>query len=254
MKTLRVPAALAAVIATAGLADAAGLQIERAAIDRGKLVISGRTAKPNQVITLMNTGDRTASLPSRRFSFTLDFMPADCRLKFQVEGEELENVLVAGCGLRGEPGKDGKDGKDGREARDGRDGKDGKDGKDGSAGIAYGSLPGDNATFLCWASDVIGLWFIRDYPSPNARTIAHVAPDRSNGGKTFNVTEPSDPLKTEKPEGPAVTQAAEFEKNRFHILNRETKARTGVQGVVSADCRSIVWKGEGETVLRTWER
>ncbi len=76
-----------------------------------------------------------------------------------------------------------------------------KDGqRDEDDGITYGSLTGDNVTFKCWPSDIIGLWFIRDYPQPNARTIAHITPDRVAGGNKLTLTEPRDPLKADKPE------------------------------------------------------
>jgi hypothetical protein len=231
----------------------AELTIDEAAIKGGQLVVTGRTAKPNQVIEIVNTGDKTISLPTRRFSFSLSYMPENCRLHLRSNEENLQNQVVANCIMRGNDGKDGKDGKDGVIGKDGRDGKDGKDGRDGRDGFVYGSLPGDSTTNKCWPSDLIGLWFIRDYPGPNSRTIAHIVPDRVAGGNKMNVTEPGDPLKTEA-DGRGVTQWAEFDGAKFYILNRDTKARNGVRGDVAADCRSIVWKGDAEAVLKTWER
>ena len=218
----------------------AQLQVDQVEITSGRLVITGRTAKPNQVIVLVNSGDKTASLPSRRFSFSLSYLPTTCKIDLKVEAEELKDLVVSGCMPGVAPAKDG---------RDGRDGRDGKDGRDG---MAYGSLPGDGTTFKCWPSDIVGLWFIRDYPSPNSRTIAHIAPDRVAGGNRLNLTEPRDPLKSEKPEN--TTQWAEFDGEKLYVLNRESKARAGLRGDVAADCRSIQWKGDGEAILRTWER
>jgi len=230
-------------------APAQQLQVDQIAIIGGRLVIAGRTAKPNQVIVLVNSGDKTASLPSRKFSFSLSYLPETCKIDLKVEGDEMKDLLVAGCMPQTVIAKDGKDGKDGKNGKDGKDGIDGKEGKDG---MAYGSLPGDGTTFKCWPSDIVGLWFIRDYPSPNSRTVAHIVPDRVAGSNKLNLTEPQDPLKSDKPE--STTQWAEFDKDKLYILNRETKARAGLRGDVAADCRSIQWKGDGEGILRTWER
>src|SRR5262245_20495491 len=150
-------------------------EVEQVAISAGRLVITGRTARPNQVIELTNSGDKTASLPTRKFSFSLAYLPPTCKINLKVETDEVKDLLVAGC----MPGA-GKDGLDGKNGKDGKDGKDGRDGKDG---IIYGSLPGDGTTFRCWASDIIGLWFIKDYPGPNSRTVAHIAPDRAAGNR-----------------------------------------------------------------------
>jgi hypothetical protein len=218
----------------------AQMQVDQVAITGGRLVITGRTAKPNQVIVLVNSGDKTASLPTRKFSFSLSYLPPTCKIDLQVEAEEVKDLVVAGCVAGAAPGRDGKDGKDGKEGKDGRD------------GMAYGSLPGDGTTFKCWPSDIVGLWFIRDYPSPNSRTIAHIAPDRVAGGNKLNVTEPRDPLKADKPE--SATQWAEFDQDKLYILNRDTKARAGLRGDIAADCRSVHWKGDGETTVRIWER
>jgi hypothetical protein len=223
-------------------------EVEQVAITAGRLVITGRTVRPNQVVELVGSGEKTASLPNRKFSFSLGHLPETCKITLKVETDEIKDLLVTGCLPRGQGGAPGKDG------RDGKDGKDGRDGKDGSEGVVYGSLPGDGTTFRCWTSDIIGLWFIRDYPGPNSRTVAHIAPDRRAGGNRLNVTEPQDPLKTEKPEGPGVTQAAEFDGYRLHAINRETGARSGLRGEIAPDCKSIVWKGDGDGPVRTWER
>jgi hypothetical protein len=234
-------------------AAAGQLQVDQIEITGGRLVITGRTAKPNQVVLLVNTGDRTASLPSRKFSFSLSYLPDSCKIDLKVEAEEVKDLLVTGCRSASvKDGKDGQDGKDGRDGVNGKDGQNGKDGRDGKDGITYGSLTGDNVTFKCWPSDIIGLWFIRDYPQPNARTIAHITPDRVAGGNKLTLTEPRDPLKADKPE--STTQWAEYDQDKIYVLDRQTKARLSVRGDVSADCRSIQWKADGEGSLRTWER
>jgi hypothetical protein len=52
-----------------------------------------------------------------------------------------------------------------------------------------------------------------------------------------------------------VTQSAEFDKDKLYILNRETRARAGVRGEIAPDCKSITWKGEGDSSpARIWER
>lgn len=235
------------------------LQIDQAAITGGNLVIAGRTAKPNQVVTLTNTGDRTASLPSRKFSFSLSYLPETCKVNLQVENDELKDVLVAGCAPRSKDGADGVNGKDGINGKDGKDGSDGlagKDGlfgKDGAEGITYGSLQGDGAAFKCWPSDMVGLWFIKDYPKPNSRTIARIVPD-GPGANGFKVMEPGDPLLSENPKGSGVTQWAEYERERLVIVSRDTNQHTGMYGEFASDCKSIVWRGAGENSLSTWER
>lgn len=232
------------------------LQVDQVEIIGGRLVISGRTAKPNQVIILVNSGDKTASLPSRKFSFSLSYLPESCKIDLKVEAEEVKDLLVTGCRASsvkdGKDGADGKDGRDGQNGVNGKDGQNGKDGRDGKDGITYGLLAGDNVTFKCWPSDIIGLWFIRDYPQPNARTIAHITPDRVAGGNKLTITEPRDPLKADKPE--STTQSAEFDQDKIYVHDRQTKARLGVRGDISADCRSIQWKADGEGSVRTWER
>ena len=130
----------------------------------------------------------------------------------------------------------------------------GQNGKDGKDGIVYGNLPGDGTAFRCWTSDIIGLWFIKDYPGPNSRTVAHIAPDRAADGSRLNVTEPRDPLKMEMPDGPSVVRTAEFDKDKLYVVNLETKERTGLRGEIAPDCKSIIWKIEGDVPVRTWER
>jgi hypothetical protein len=252
-------AAVAFVLGIAGTASAQELKIEKAVVAAGKLVVTGTTAKPNQVVEIVNTGDRTISLRNRRFGFSLAYLPDDCILQLKVENEQVEGIVVTGCLRRGNNGKDGRDGKDGMAGRDGKDGKDGrdgkpgKDGKDGKDGFVYGSLAGDGTTFKCWPSDLIGLWFIRNYPSRNSRTIAHIVPDRAPGSSTLKLTEPDDPLRAEKPEGPALTRSAEFDGEKLYVLDRDSKRRNGVQGEMAGDCKSIVWR-KADAMLHTWER
>ena len=223
-------------------------EIEQVAITAGRLRITGRTARPNQVIELTNSGDKTASLPNRRFSFSLPYLPEACKVDLKVEADEIKDLLVTGCMPRGGAGPSGVSGKDGRDGRNGVDGKDGKD------GIVYGNLPGDGTAFRCWTSDIIGLWFIKDYPGPNSRTVVHIAPDRAADGSRLNVTEPRDPLKMEMPDGPSVMRSAEFDKDKLYVVNLETKERTGLRGEIAPDCKSIIWKIEGDVPVRAWER
>jgi hypothetical protein len=154
-------------------AHAAGLRIEQAAIKNGQLLIIGRTEKPNQVVAIVGSEYRTASLPSRRFRFEVPYLPPTCQITLKAEVETLDNYIVTGCAPRG---------------KDGVIGHDGKDGKDGKDGFSYESLQGDRTTFKCWPSDIIGLWFIRDYPAPNSRTIAHIVPDRIDGGNKLKLS------------------------------------------------------------------
>ena len=128
---------LAFLASTMGSAAAAELQVNSVAITGGRLVITGRTSIPNQVVVLLNTGDKTASLSSRRFSFDLNYFPETCKIQLKAGTENPVEKIVSGCAPRGKDGVDGKNGKDGIDGKDGipgRDGKDGKDGKDGLAG------------------------------------------------------------------------------------------------------------------------
>ena len=74
------------------------------------------------------------------------------------------------------------------------------------------------------------------------------------GGNKLSLTEPDDPLKAERPEGPALTRSAEFDGEKLYVLERGSKSRNGVRGEVAADCKSIVWRGNTDGVLQTWER
>jgi hypothetical protein len=232
-------ATIAIAVFAAGPVDAAGLTIEQATIKGGKLLVTGRTAKPNQIVEIVETGDKTVSLASRRFTFSLSYSPPNCKLNLRTDVDSVSDQVVSSCLQRG---------------NDGRDGKDGAPGRDGKEGFTYGTLPGDGAAFKCWASDVIGLWYMKDYPAPNSRTIAHIAPDRIAGGNKLNVTDPDDPRKATRSLGPITPQWAEFDGEKLYILNRDTYHRIGVHGEVSPDCKSIVWKGERDRVLSTWAR
>jgi hypothetical protein len=217
-------------------------QIEQAAITGGRLVITGKTSRPNQVITLVNTGDKTASGATRSFRFELSYLPETCKIALTVEDATVSDYIVSGCAPRGSNGADGKAGANG------------KDGRNAEAGFSYGSLGGDGTTFKCWLSDVVGLWFIRDYPTPNARTIAHIVPDGVTRSNKVNLTEPDNPLKTEAPEGPGVTQLAELDGSTLYVVNRTTGSRLGMRGDIAPDCRSILWRGAGDGNVRRWER
>jgi hypothetical protein len=224
-------ASLAAAIT--GPAGAADFVVDHAVLAQGKLTIRGRAPKPNQVVRIVGTDFKTVSLRSRRFSMVVSYLPDTCKLNLRADDDELQDQVVANCSPRGPVGRQGPPGRD---------------------GLAYGSLPGDNAAFKCWTSDVIGLWFIKDYPSRNSRTIAHIVPDLKARGNRLNLTSPEDPLNLQNPEGPAVPQSAEYDNETIHLLDRETKSRTVVRGDVAPDCRSISWKGESDRPLKMWVR
>jgi hypothetical protein len=214
-------------------------QIEQATIASGKLVVTGKTDKANQVVVLVNTGDKAVTGSARTFRFELAYLPDTCKVSVKVESLASPDFIVSLCAPRG---------------KDGANGQDGKDGKSGGAGFAYGTLGGDGTAFKCWLSDVVGLWFIKDYPTPNSRTIAHIAPDGIAGSNKVNITEPDNPLKTEQPNGPGVTQWGEFDGSTIYILNRTTNNRLGMRGDISPDCKSILWRGAGDGNIRRWER
>jgi hypothetical protein len=266
MISLRLLAAFAFVTLSVGYARAAELQVDKAAIINGRLVVIGKTSVPNQVVEVVGTGERTASLPSRRFRFDLVYLPDTCIVKLKAGIDETIQSLVSGCAPRGKDGKDGKngvdgrdgvngkDGKDGQNGKDGKDGQNGKDGKDGLNGITYGSLPGDGRAFQCWPSDLIGLWFIKDYPGPNRNTIAHITPDQTDGSTRLKVTKPDDPLKSAKLPNRDVTRLAELNGANLKILGRGDENVADLHGQLAPDCRSITWTNEAGSVLATWER
>ena len=97
--------------------------VEQVAITAGRLVITGRTAKPNQVIELVNSGDKTASLPNRRFSFSLAYLPDTCKISLKVENDEIKDLLVSSCMPRGGAGEAARMGRTAKRRTERRQGR-----------------------------------------------------------------------------------------------------------------------------------
>lgn len=96
----------AAILAmTSGAASA--LEIDRLAIESGKLVITGKTTKAGQEVEVVGTGDKAKSSSSRRFKFSLSDVPETCKLDLKSGTETLTGLLVANCGPRGPKGEAG---------------------------------------------------------------------------------------------------------------------------------------------------
>ena len=80
------------------------LTIDEAAIKGGQLMVTGRTAKPSQVVEIVETGDKTISLPSRRFSFSLSYMPENCRIQLALRHRKPHRA----GGVRMHPARQGR--------------------------------------------------------------------------------------------------------------------------------------------------
>jgi hypothetical protein len=98
------PFATTLVIASATLsvvtAHAAEIAITAAEVNKGLLIVSGKTPSPNQQIRL-DDQITAVSNGSRAFKFELsDYLPPDCIVELQAGGKTA-NAVVANCGPRG---------------------------------------------------------------------------------------------------------------------------------------------------------
>jgi hypothetical protein len=94
-------------------ASAMALDLDTVAIEGGKLVITGKTAKAREEVELVNTGDKVKSAASRRFRFSLSYLPETCKVDLKAEGKTTKDLLVGNCGLRGAKGEAGAAGESG---------------------------------------------------------------------------------------------------------------------------------------------
>jgi hypothetical protein len=116
---------------------AMALDLNTVAIDAGKLVVNGRTTKPNQEVELVGSGAKVKSSASRRFSFSLSYLPESCRIDLKADGEVAKDLLVANCaprGPKGEPGAKGDPGPRGEAGPKGEPGPTGAAGPKGDTG------------------------------------------------------------------------------------------------------------------------
>ncbi len=70
-----------------------------AKIERGKLVIIGKTKTPNQKVLLDDSAAETVSDRGRVFVFNLVYLPTDCMVTVSV-GDKTKTAPVVGCGPR----------------------------------------------------------------------------------------------------------------------------------------------------------
>jgi len=116
-------------------AAAAGeLQIVSAAIEDGRLVVRGVTAKRRQKVVL-DGQYQTKSNKKRVFSFTELYWPENCQIKVRADDMKVR-ALVQYCGLRGEKGEKGDKGKKGAIGPAGPAGPEGEPGAIGPVGPA----------------------------------------------------------------------------------------------------------------------
>jgi len=121
--------------------------------------------------------------------------------------------------------------------------------RDGSIGRPWLTAIRDNCTLEILGFSVNANRTAGKYS--NSRTIAHIVPDRAIGGNKLSLTEPDDPLKAERPEGPALTRSAEFDgESEGELLSKlaafEDKARRenlgyAVLRLVSPSDQKRVW-------------
>lgn len=76
-------------------ASAAAISIQTAEIDRGRLVIIGRTV-PNVVVRIEGTTFKDRSDRRGEFSFRIGYLPEDCRVKLRTP-DQLRTVVIKYC-------------------------------------------------------------------------------------------------------------------------------------------------------------
>ncbi len=143
LKTMMTMAAvglpLVATVDRAGAVDlaaaGAGLTVEVAAIDAGRLVVKGRTYKPSTTIRVVGTKIVLKSKADKTFAIETDFHPADCKLTLKTAAGTLP-LLVGNCGPKGDVGPKGAKGDRGPVGPAGPSGKPGVAGAQGPAGPA----------------------------------------------------------------------------------------------------------------------
>lgn len=84
----------------------AGLAIETAAIERGRLVISGFASQSGATIKLDGTTFKTKAGKDKSFALAVVFVPLDCVAILAVKNKR-QPVAVANCGPEGPPGPRG---------------------------------------------------------------------------------------------------------------------------------------------------
>jgi hypothetical protein len=127
-------AGLAAMILTSGSASA--LDLDTVSIESGKLIVAGKTSQPGQEVELANTGDKVKSSSSRKFKFSLSYLPETCKLDLKSGTETLTDRLVANCAPRGPKGDKGDAGPRGEAGLKGDPGAKGETGPRGDVGPA----------------------------------------------------------------------------------------------------------------------
>ena len=125
---------VAAAIAVMTSASAQALDLDTVAIQGGKLVITGKTTKPGQEVEIVGPGDKVKSSSSRRFRFSLSYLPETCKLDLKAGDETAKDLIVANCGMRGPKGETGAAGAAGAAGPAGPAGPQGPAGPAGAKG------------------------------------------------------------------------------------------------------------------------
>lgn len=114
-------------------AGTAGLTIDTAEMNAGRLLIAGTAAKAGQVVKIDGRTNEATADKTGAFRFSLRWRPDDCVVKL-VAGTQQQRVLVGGCGPTGETGKTGPTGAAGARGAQGAKGAQGAQGPVGATG------------------------------------------------------------------------------------------------------------------------
>jgi hypothetical protein len=93
-------AVLLALVPAATRADTSGLTVDVVTLAGGRLVVTGTTAKRNQLVRIPGTHIRTRSDELKRFSFNEDYRTPDCRITLAT-GTGAVELMIAQCGPHG---------------------------------------------------------------------------------------------------------------------------------------------------------
>lgn len=149
-------AALAAVLLSSTVPAAPAtppISTSRVAVEAGRLVVIGRTAKPRQTVAIKGTSFKTTSNGEGAFRFSVVHLPSDCRIVLTTPGAS-RTALVTGCGPQGPKGAAGPQGPAGKTGATGPQGiagpagpagLDGADGPQGAAGPQGATGPSGSA-------------------------------------------------------------------------------------------------------------
>ena len=114
------------------------LTIEVAALEAGRLVIAGKTNRPDVIVRILDeatllTRFKTRSDATSHFAFDLDYRTENCRITLATRTGTLD-LMIGACGPRGDIGPQGQIGPPGAQGETGLQGERGPRGSTGPAG------------------------------------------------------------------------------------------------------------------------